>query len=226
MAKVAVILAGSGHQDGAEIREAVLSMLYLDMHGAQVEFFAPDIEQSDVVDHYSGKPVEEKRNVLVEAARIARGQIAPLSELKPEAFDALVLPGGYGVAKNLSDLAFKGADATVLPEYKKAITGFYAAGKPIGAICIAPAVLAAALSGVAKPKLTIGEDAGTAGVITSFGATHQNSASDEAVVDDASRIASTSAYMRGDARIADIAKGIESVIVAVLNMVKSVKAAA
>ena len=169
MKNIAVILAGCGHLDGAEIRESVLSLLYLDQQGAKVQCFAPDQAQFDVVDHRTGKPVGESRNVLTESARIARGEIEPLSALDVAAFDALVLPGGFGVAKNLSDLATKGAGATVQADYQRIIREFHAQGKPIGAMCIAPAVLAAALSGVAAPTLTIGEDAGTAGVIAQFG---------------------------------------------------------
>src|SRR5262245_51816147 len=116
MPKVAVILAGSGHQDGAEIREAVLTLLSLDREHAEVQIFAPDIEQKDVINHVTGKPMQEKRNVLVEAARIARGKIKPLSDAKASQFDALILPGGFGAAKNLSDLLSKGKDCAVIPE--------------------------------------------------------------------------------------------------------------
>lgn len=226
MANVAVILAGCGHRDGAEIRESVLSLLYLDQHGAQVQCFAPDQAQVDVIDHRTGKPTGESRNVLTEAARIARGDIRPLSELNVAAFDALVLPGGFGVAKNLSDLASAGAKATVHPDYQRVIGEFYAQHKPIGAICIAPAVLAAALKDSAKPTLTIGDDPGTVGVIEQFGAIHKNSASDMAVVDEENRIASCSAYMRDDAPLAEIAKGIEGVIEAVLRMSRKASRAA
>jgi len=217
MARVAVVLAGCGYLDGAEIRESVLSLLYLDQLGAKVHCFAPDIEQHHVVDHLAKSEAPESRNVLKEAARIARSDIQPLSALNPKEFDALVLPGGYGVAKNLSDLAFKGKDATVLPAYASVIEAFHNAGKPIGAICIAPAVVALALKhkGV---TLTIGEDAGTAAVIEASGNKHQNSPTDQVVVDSKHRIASCSAYMRDDA-IARVAEGIQKCIAAVMAMV-------
>ncbi len=210
MTNVAVILSGCGYLDGAEIREAVLSLLYLDQQGAQVEIFAPDINQSDVIDHRSGKPVNETRNVLTESARIARGQIRPLAELDPKAFDALVLPGGFGVAKNLSDFAGKGPDAAALPEFAEAVHGFYQAGKPIGAICISPAVLAAILKGEGL-TLTIGDDQGAAQAIEALGHTHEACMSEGVVVDSAHQIATCSAYMRED-RLAAIASGIEKVI--------------
>jgi enhancing lycopene biosynthesis protein 2 len=218
MTKVAVILSGCGHLDGAEIRESVLSLLYLDQHGADVHIFAPDKAQRDCINHQTGQPKEESRNILEEAARIARGKIEPLSALKPEAFHALVLPGGYGAAKNLSDLALAGADATVLPEFEAAVRGFYDAAKPIGAICIAPAVLCAALKGE-EITVTIGEDAGTASAIEAMGGTHQNCATDNIVVDEAHHIVSCSAYMRDD-RLANVATGIEKLVAKVLAMVQ------
>jgi enhancing lycopene biosynthesis protein 2 len=216
MTNVAVILAGCGHLDGAEIREAVLSLLYLSEAGAKVEIFAPNIIQHHTINHLTGEESEEGRNVLVEAARIARGEIKPLSELNASGFDALVLPGGFGVAKNCSDLAFNGKDAQVLPEYAKAINAFHNAGKPIAAICIAPAVLAKVL-GASHPTVTIGTDTGTAGVVESFGAKHQTSPTNKAVVDEKNRIATTPAYMHQDS-LADVGKGIKQAIEAVLRM--------
>lgn len=219
MAKIAVVLAGCGHRDGAEIREAVLALLYLDQQGAEVSIFAPDIEQADVVNHLTGKTVEEKRNVLVEAARIARGDIADLATAKAKDFDGLVLPGGFGAAKNLSNLASKGKDATVNAELQRLLNEFADAGKPIGAICISPAVVALAL-GERSPTVTIGEDKDTAAVIEAKGGKHRNSPTDQAVNDDTNHIVSCSAYMRGDARLSDVAKGIEQVVSRVLDMVK------
>ncbi len=223
MTRVAVILSGCGHLDGAEIRESVLSLLYLDQAGAEVSIFAPDIELNEV-DHHKGEETGATRNVLTEAARIARGQIAPLTAAKADDFDALIIPGGFGVAKNLSNLAFKGADATVLPEFKALLEAFHGAGKPIGAICIAPAVLAAAI-GSANPKVTIGEDAGTAGAIAAFGGTHENCATEGCVVDETNRIVTCSAYMRED-RISAVAQGIEKVVDEVLKIANANKAAA
>lgn len=218
MTKVAVVLSGCGHMDGAEIRESVLTLLSLDQLGAQVEIFAPDIEQSGVVDHFTGQAVGEKRNVLAEAARIARGQIKPLSAARAENFDALAMPGGYGAAKNLSDFAAKGAGAAVLPELETLIQAFHAAQKPVAAVCIAPAVLAAALK-KAAPKVTIGEDAGTASAIEALGGQHQNCPTDDCVVDARNLLVTTPAYMR-DARLSDVAKGIDKAMRELIKMAK------
>jgi enhancing lycopene biosynthesis protein 2 len=218
MTRVAVILAGCGYLDGAEIRESVLSLLYLDQHGAKAECFAPDIAQHHVIDHAAKAEAPESRNILKEAARIARSEIRPLSQLNVDGFDALVLPGGYGVAKNLSDLAFKGDKATVDPDYAHAIRAFFDAKKPIGAICIAPAVVALALKNEGI-TLTIGEDAGTAAVIAATGNIHKNAPTEETVADEAHRVASCSAYMREDG-IARVAEGIEKTVKAVLAMAK------
>lgn len=219
MTKVAVVLAGCGHKDGAEIREAVLSLLYLDQQGADVSIFAPDMPQTDVINHLTGEVTRESRNVLVEAARIARGDIRPLSQAKAQDFDALVLPGGFGAAKNLSDLAMKGKDATVIPDYKRLLTEFLTQKKPIGAICISPAVLTAAVGKEFRPAVTIGEDAGTASAITAMGGIHETKATDHVAIDPKNKIASCSAYMRDD-RLSRVASGIEKVISEVMNFAK------
>lgn len=218
MTNVAVILSGCGHRDGAEIREAVLALTALSRGGAAVSIFAPDMPFA-VSDPIKGTPTGETRNVLTESARIARGDIHPLSALKPEAFDALVIPGGFGVALNLSDFAVKGAQATVQPDFERVLKAFAAAKKPIGAICIAPAVLAVALGKTVHPTVTIGDDAGVAGAIEAAGATHQSARTDEAVVDDANRIVSTPAYMRDDPLHA-IAAGIDALVGHVLRLAK------
>jgi enhancing lycopene biosynthesis protein 2 len=218
MTKVAVILSGSGYLDGAEIRESVLALYFLDKYGAEVSIFAPDIEQMHVINHLTGEATPESRNVLIEAARIARGQIENIDQLNVNNFDALVIPGGFGVAKNLSSLAVEGAEATVLQSFKTVILAFLETKKPIGAICIAPAVLALAVKGSATAKLTIGDDEGTAGVITSTGCSHKNAATNEMVYDTENKIASCSAYMREDS-IAAVGDGIEKVIKQVLDAV-------
>lgn len=225
MTKVAVILSGCGHMDGAEIRESVLSLLYLDELGAEVGIFAPDRNQSKVANHRGGETMGEDRNILTEAARIARGNIASLAELRPEAFDALLIPGGFGVALNLSDFAQKGAEASVDADFARVVNAFLKAGKPVGAICIAPAVVAAAARG-AGLCLTVGEDAGVASAIEALGHTHKNAPTHQAVIDEAHGVATCSAYMRGDARITDVAKGIRQVVEAVMKMAKSKQKAA
>ncbi len=217
MKNVAVILSGCGYLDGAEIREAVLTLLYLDQQGASVQCFAPNINQMHVVNHLnSEEAVGESRNVLTESARIARGDVKNLATLDTNEFDALLIPGGFGVAKNLSDLAVKGTDATVNDDFKRVTKTFLDQQKPIGAICIAPAVLAAAVSGNYAPTLTIGDDAGTAGAIEAFGGTHQNCETAAFIYDESLKIASCSAYMREDS-LANVAKGIEQVVSKVIT---------
>jgi len=219
MTHVAVILSGCGYLDGAEVRESVITLLELDKAGAEVRIFAPDIDQHHVVNHISGEETNESRNVLVESARIARGQIEELSQLNPAEFDALVIPGGFGVAKNLADLAFKGPEATVLPAFKQVIMGFLEQQKPIGAMCISPAVLVAAVKDEYQPRVTIGEDQDTANAIETMGGSHEICPSNQSVWDAKHRIASCSAYMREDS-LADIAEGIAQCVKRTLQAVK------
>lgn len=209
--KVAMILSGCGYLDGAEIRESVLSLLYLDQQGAKVDVYAPDSPQMHVINHQTGNEVKGERNVLEEAARISRGDVQKLDTLDMKNYDGLVIPGGFGVAKNLSDFASKGVDCEVLPAFKKAVQACVTQKKPLAAICIAPAVVAAALQGGVSPTVTIGEDKDVASAIESFGATHKNCASDACVVDEQNQIITCSAYMRED-KISAIAKGIEKTI--------------
>ena len=194
MSKVAVVLAGCGVYDGAEINEAVLTLLSLEQQGASYQCFAPDIEQMHVINHLSGEPMAgERRNVLVEAARIARGNIKALDALEVEEFDALLVPGGFGAAKNLSNFAVAGAAMEVLPEFLEIARGFHRAGKPIGLICIAP-VMAAAICGEGA-QCTIGNDADTAAAIEAMGAQHLACPVSEARVDSERKLVTTPAYM-------------------------------
>jgi enhancing lycopene biosynthesis protein 2 len=221
MKKVGVVLAGCGYLDGAEIHEAVLTLLALDKAKAEVCCIAPNIEQMHVVNHLTNQTTEEKRNVLVEAARIARSNIVDIKSVNPEELDALIFPGGFGAAKNLSDYAVKSAECTVNPDVSALVLEMLKAKKPIGAICIAPAVLAKILgnSGI-KATLTIGTDTATANDIEKMGCRHKKSAVTEIVIDRKNKIVSTPAYMLGT-RIAYVAKGIEKLVKEVLAMVKS-----
>ena len=155
MKRFAVILAGCGHKDGSEIQEAVSLLLSIDQHGCEYQCFAPNRPQADVVDHVAGKPVKEERNVMVEAARIARGDILPIEQFKAADFDALFFPGGFGAAKNLCNYAFKGAAMEVQPDVTRVILEMHEAGKPIGAMCIAPVMLARLIPDVC---VTLGEE--------------------------------------------------------------------
>ena len=194
MSKVAVVLSGCGVYDGAEINEAVLTLLSLEQQGASYQCFAPDIEQMHVINHLTGAPVEgESRNVLVEAARIARGNILDLAEADVGSFDALLVPGGFGAAKNLCNFAVAGAEMEVQPDFLQLAGAFHNAGKPIGLICIAP-VMAAAICG-AGARCTIGNDTDTAAAITAMGAEHLECPVSEARVDADRKLVTTPAYM-------------------------------
>ncbi len=214
--RVGVILSGCGFLDGAEIHEAVVTLLALDRAGAEVRILAPNKSQMDVVNHKSGQKTGEVRNVLTEAARIARGKIEDLADVKAEDLDAVILPGGYGAAKNLTDFAVKGATCTIHPEVDRLLKGMFDAKKPIGVICIAPAVLARALKDRnVKVKLTIGNDKETAAALEALGAKHVNCTVEEIVADEKNKVVSTPAYMLGPG-IKDIAAGIEKLVDQVL----------
>jgi enhancing lycopene biosynthesis protein 2 len=214
MKKFAVVLSGCGVFDGAEIHEATLSMLAIVRSGGSYELFAPDIEQHHVINHLTGQEMDETRNVLVESARIARGKIRDLKEFRPDEFDGLLFPGGFGAAKNLSGWAFDGADSMVLTEVEDAIIGMKHENKPIGALCISPVILAKVLGAV---ELTIGDDQGTAEAMESIGATHVETNHGEVVVDNKHKVASTPCYML-DATIDQVALGAENVVKAMLEM--------
>ena len=214
MKKFAVLLSGCGVYDGAEIHEATLSLLAIARQGASYEIFAPDMNQHHVINHLTGEEMEEQRNVLVESARIARGKIRDLKEFNPASFDALLLPGGFGAAKNLSTWAFEGADASVLPEVEEAITGMVALKKPVGALCISPVILVKVLG---KVHLTIGNDEGTIDALESLGATHVYTTHGEVVVDPDHNLVTTPCYML-DATIDQIADGARNVVDAMLKL--------
>jgi len=214
MKKFAVILAGCGVFDGAEIHEATLSLYAIARNGCSYEIFAPDIEQHHVVNHLTGNDMNETRNVLIEAARIARGKIKALSEFKVSDFDALLFPGGFGVAKNLSDWAFKGSEATVLPEVSSAILDMINQKKPVGALCISPVLLAAVLKNV---RITVGNDPDTAAAVSVLGADHIVTTHGDVIIDHRYNLATTPCYML-DATIDQIGTGAMNIIEAMMDM--------
>lgn len=213
--KIAVILAGSGVFDGSEIHEATLTLLYLCEQGASVQCFAPNIEQTHVINHSTQKESQETRNVLVESARIARGNVKDVKELRADQFDGLIIPGGFGAAKNLSDFAFKGANCTVNEDVLTAAKAFVQAEKPIGLICIAPHL---------APKIfgrgvifTIGNNESTAAEIEKMGAVHQPCEVSNIVEDKANKLITTPAYMLGQS-IGEIAVGIKKLVTRILQL--------
>lgn len=215
MKKVAVILSGSGVFDGAEIGEAILTLLHISKQGAQYQCFAPDVEQMHTLNHINGEEIPQTRNVLVEAARIARGEIKPLTELNANDFDALILPGGFGAAKNLSTFATQGENANINDEVKTACQAFAKAAKPAGYMCIAPVIMPAVYgNGV---KLTIGNDADTAAAIEKMGGHHLECSVEEIIIDETNKVVSTPAYMLAN-NLVEAETGIAKLVQATLAM--------
>lgn len=214
--KIGVVLSGCGVRDGSEIHEAVLTLLAIDQAGAEAVCMAPDMELSEV-NHCTMQPTGAKRNVLVESARIARGAIKDITQVTAAELDALIFPGGFGAALNLCDFGQKGAAASVNPQVARLVREVHAAKKPIGAICIAPALIAAILGQQAGPTVTIGNDSGTAGEIEKTGARHQECGVTEFVVDSANKIVTTPAYMLGT-RISEVAAGITACVNKVITL--------
>jgi enhancing lycopene biosynthesis protein 2 len=219
MTRVGVVLSGCGVNDGAEIHESVITMLALDRAGADIVFMAPNIDQLHVINHYTGSEMDESRNVLMESARIARGKIRDMAEVHASDVDALIFPGGFGVSKNLCDYAMAGTDCSVNPDVKRLATDVHKAGKPIGIICIAPAMFAKIMQGAGDSvEMTIGTDKQTSSDINSMGSNHVSCSVEDIVVDKNNKIVSTPAYMLAQ-RISEAAEGIEKLIKEVLMMV-------
>jgi len=221
MKKFAVVLAGCGHKDGAEINEAVSLLLAIDQHHCEYQCFAPDRPQAEVIDHLAGKKVcNAKRNILAEAARIARGNILPLDQFKAEDYDALFFPGGFGAAKNLCDFAFKGADMVVQTDVARAILEMHAAKKPIGAMCIAPVMLARLIPGVCVTLGAEGSDA--ADCVRKWGAEHVQTENGDVCADNEDLVFTTPAFML-DATLKDIYDGAYNMVEAVVDCLDGVK---
>ena len=217
MKKIGVVLSGCGVRDGSEIHEAVFTLLAIDQAGCEAVCMAPNIE-FPVTDHLSMQETGEKRNILVESARIARGNIRDIKDVTAADLDAVIFPGGFGAAKNLCDFAVKGAAASVNPQVLRLLKEMVAAKKPIGVICIAPAMLAAALGKEVAPTLTIGTDAGTAAEINKTGAIHQECPVTELVVDAKNKIVSTPAYMLAT-HISEVCDGIGKCVQEVVKLI-------
>ena len=221
MSHVAVILAGCGHLDGAEVREASYTLLALDQNDATFDCFAPDKPQASVMNHISHEKMPgETRNVMVEAARIARGKISDLHELDVDKYDAIIFPGGSGAAKNLSTFAAAGEKGIVDTTVVAIVQAAYQAGKPIGFVCITPACVGALCLGHLGVKLTIGDNHGVAAKVNATGAMHVKCRVDSVVIDEELRVVSTPAYMYGEARSREVYDGIKKMVDAVLAMVK------
>lgn len=215
MKKIAVVLAGNGVFDGAEIHEATLTLYAIVKNGASYDIFAPNIDQHHVINHITGEEMPEKRNVLIESARIARGKIFDLADFDAQNYDALIFPGGFGVAKNLSSFAFEGANCSINKDVEKAINAMVKLSKPIAALCIAPILLAKTLKGV---ELTIGQDKGTKEAVMEMGANHKETNHGEVIIDKKLKIVTSPCYML-DANIEQIGEGANNAVKAVLSLI-------
>ena len=219
--RIAVLLSGCGHLDGAEVREAVLTLLALDQQGATVQCIAPNARQYHVVNHVTGEPVSgAERNILEESSRISRvGLCLDLAQARVQDFDALIMPGGYGVAKNHCSFAFAGVQAEIRPDVAAFVRGFFEAHKPVGAICIAPALVALTLHARHdSAALTLGNDAGVAEAMTQLGQQYISTPSaKEVVIDETHKLVTTPAYMFDEASLSDVFIGITRCVAEVLK---------
>lgn len=213
--KVALLISGCGVYDGAEIYETVLTLLRLDEQDASYQMIAPDQPMAQVINHLTGEEEDGSRNLLVEAARLARGNIIALSTANVEDYDAIILPGGFGVAKNFSTFATEGAECSVDKNVQSFMQAFHKANKPIGLMCITPAIAAKLI----KPGIlcTVGQDAAVEGAMTSMGALHKSCAVDEIVVDNVHKVVTTPAYMLAE-RITEAKAGVFKLVDKVLEL--------
>jgi enhancing lycopene biosynthesis protein 2 len=227
MTKVGVILSGCGHLDGSEISEAILTILALDRAGVTIVALAPDVEAAQVTNHYNGEEMRgQSRDVLAEAARLVRGKITSLNEVSAHDLDALIVVGGFGAAQNLCTFANDGVNATINPGVERLISETAALGKPIGAMCIAPVVVALALKNRANatpPILTVGSDPDTIAAIESWGAKHQVTSVDQICIDEGNRIVTTAAFMLATGP-AQAETGINKLVEHVLGIAADTKA--
>ena len=215
MKNFAIVLSGCGVYDGAEIQESVTAMLAVCRKGHSYQVFAPDIPQYHVVNHLTGDEMPEKRNVMVEAARIARGNVKDLVAFDPAQYDVLLFVGGFGAAKNMSDFAIVGENYSVLDQVAAAIDSMHRAGKPVGAMCVSPVLLAAVIKGV---ELTLGAPCGASEAAEKHGATHKVTTHGEVTVDTKNKVATTPCYML-DATIAQVAEGAENIVDELLKLI-------
>jgi len=215
MKRFAIILAGCGVYDGAEIHEAVMAMYAVMKNGAEYQLFAPDIAQHHVINHLTGAEMPETRNVLVESARIARGNIKPTTKLNPRDFDALLFPGGFGVAKNLCSYAFEGVQCKVNPDISILIKEAVSLRKPIGALCISPVLLAKIMGDI---TITVGPDAEDAANVIAMGAHHIPTKHGEVIIDEKHRLFTTPCYQL-KSTIVQVAEGADNIVKAILKVI-------
>lgn len=220
MKKVGLLLSGCGFNDGSEIHESVISMLALDRAGVETVIMAPNIDQMHVMNHYTGQEMDEFRNVLVESSRIARGNIKDMAEVTGNDLDALIIPGGFGVTKNLSDYAMAGPECSVNPDVYRLVLELYLLKKPIGAICIAPVIMAKIFGEQDESaEMTIGSDKLTSNDINTMGSKHIKCSVSEIIIDKDKKLVTTPAYMDAES-IKVASEGIEKLVKQVLSMIE------
>ena len=220
MKKVGLLLSGCGFNDGSEIHESVISMLALDRAGVETVIMAPNIDQMHVINHYTGQEMDEFRNVLVESSRIARGNIKDMAEVTGNDLDALIIPGGFGVTKNLSDYAMAGSESSVNPDVYRLVSEVFLLQKPIGAICIAPVMMAKIFGEQDEfAEMTIGSDELTSNDINTMGSKHIKCSVSEMIIDKDKKLVTTPAYMEAES-IKEAAEGIEKLVKQVLSMIE------
>ena len=216
---IGVVLSGCGAQDGSEIHESVITLLALDRAGADVKIMAPDMDQFHVINHYNGETIEPARNILVEASRISRGDIVSVEKVNGKELDALIFPGGTGMAKNIFDYAMTGPNCTIISDVERLVREIIKAGKPLGAICIAPVMVAKVLQNMGrKGKVTGGYNEQISADIQSMGVQAERSRADEIVLDEKNKIISTPAYVEANS-IKEVAEGIEKLVSKLLEMI-------
>ncbi len=212
---IAVILSGCGHRDGSEIHEATLTLWAIHKNGADFQCYAPNITQHHVLNHVTGEEMEENRNVFIESARISRGNLKTLDEFNADEHDSLIIPGGLGAAKNLCSFAFDGDHCQVNSDLQKALLSMFEQNKPIGALCIAPVILARLFDNI---TITIGNSTDVETKIESMGAIHQQASPTDIIVDEAHKIVTTPCYMY-DSRVDQIGIGAEKLVKEVMRMI-------
>ena len=218
--KILVLLNGCGHRDGSEIHEAVLTLTHIETHGCSYHCCALDENQQTTIDHLAPhSPMNTARNMLRESARIARGQILDLTSVDPNNYDALIIPGGNGTAYNLCNFATAQNHMTVHHQVEKIICDMYEQKKPIGAICIAPVLVAKVLANKGV-KVTIGNDPSTAKAINSWGAIHEQCAKDQCITDHTNKIVTTPAYMYGESTLSEVSTGIEKLVIELTKFIQ------
>lgn len=219
MAKAGIILSGCGVRDGSEIHETVCTLLALAKYAIEPVFFAPNIPQAEVINHVENVVLAgEVRNVLLESARIARGNITDLANASADQLVAVIFPGGSGVIKNLSTFAAEGANCRVNAHVERIILDMHEAGKPIGALCIAPVLVAKVFgSRGIKVTVTIGNDRATASILEQMGARHVTCPADQCAVDAEHKVVTCPCYMLAKSA-EEVYRGVKQLAAEVLKL--------